>query len=125
MGILHFSRGYVSFLVILELTHVFYKKNVIKKTCSFNLHLSLCTLGKSFFKFLVHSDFISTIWIPLEEIASLLLTNMYRLVWYSFDVQTKSMALLLEYNKPTHKIINHYLINFLPTSLDSWHPLAP
>ena len=28
---------------------------------------------------------------------------------------------LLEYNKPTHKIINHYLINFLPTSLDCWH----
>ena len=32
---------------------------------------------------------------------------------------------VLEYNKPTNKIINHYLINFLPTSLDSWHPLAP
>ena len=32
---------------------------------------------------------------------------------------------VLEYNKPTHKIINHYLINFLPTNLDSWHPLAP
>ena len=29
------------------------------------------------------------------------------------------MSYVLEYNKPTHKIINHYLINFLPTSLDS------